>query len=294
MKYDLHTHSNYSDGVLPPADVVARASAAGLDGIALTDHDTTRGLSEARAAGDALGVEVLVGCEVSAGWRGGPVHMLAYFVDVDHPRWVEELRWITDDRVIRAEKMVERLNELGSPVTMDQVRTIAGDASVGRPHIAQAMVQAGTVATTLDAFTEEWIADGGRAYIPKRVMSPQDTVELVIEAGGVAVMAHPIWIERDGRGGSEGLITECAALGMAGIEVEHPDHQEPDRLRYRAIVKKLDLIATGASDFHGNLHGGGIGTDTSSAEVVEALRARVRAPVQPRAGARSGERDQAG
>ena len=293
MRYDLHTHSNCSDGVLPPAEVVARAARAGLDGIALTDHDTTRGLDEARAAGGTLGIDVLVGCEVSAGWRAGPVHVLAYFVDPGHPRWVEELRWITDDRVLRAEKIVERLSELGSPVTMAQVLRIAGDASVGRPHIAQAMVEVGTVPTTLDAFTPDWIADGGRAYVPKRVMGPHDTVELIIQAGGVAVMAHPIWIERDGRGGSEALIEECAALGMAGIEVEHPDHTEPDRQRYRKVAERLGLIATGASDFHGNLHGGGLGTDWSSEAIVEALRARAGSTVD--AGARAARtRDQAG
>lgn len=294
MRYDLHTHSNYSDGALPPAEVVARAKAAGLDGIALTDHDTTRGLAEAAAAGEQHGIEVLVGCEVSAGWRKGPVHMLAYFIDVDYPRWVEELRWITDDRVLRAEKMVEKLQELGCPVTMDRVRAIAGDASVGRPHVAQAMVDVGTVPTTLDAFTEEWIADGGRAYIPKRVMSPQDTVELVIEAGGVAVMAHPVWIERDGRGGSEGLIEECAALGMAGLEIEHPDHDEEERKRLRAIAERLGLIVTASSDFHGNKHGGRMGDDTCGPETVEALRARCKDVGSVMASGSSSGRDQAG
>lgn len=291
--FDLHTHSNHSDGVLPPAEVVRRARDASLEGIALTDHDTTRGLPEARTAGAELGVEVLTGCEVSAGWRKGPVHMLAYFIDSDYPPWVQELRWITDDRVLRAEKMVERLNELGCPVTMDQVREIAGDASVGRPHVAQAMVQAGTVANTLEAFTDEWIADGGRAYIPKRVMDPMDTVGLVQEAGGVAVMAHPVWIERDGRGGSEGLIAECAALGMAGIEVHHPDQDEDERRRLMALAERLDLITTGASDFHGSKHGGVIGEYRSERDVVEALRARCAAS-RPAAAGRGGSRDQAG
>ena len=293
MRYDLHTHSNRSDGALPPAEVVARAKQVGIDGIALTDHDTTSGLEEAFAAGAEHGIDVLPGCEVSAGWKGGPVHMLAYFMDVDYPPWVEELRWITDDRVLRAEKMVERLNELGSPVSMDRVREIAGGASVGRPHVAQAMVDAGTVSTTLEAFTEEWIADGGRAYIPKRVMSPQDTVSLVKAAGGVAVMAHPVWIERDGRGGSEGLIEECAALGMAGLEIEHPDHDEEERKRLRAIAKRLDLIITASSDFHGNKHGGGMGENVCGPDVVEALRARCK-PVGETAPTATAARGEAG
>jgi hypothetical protein len=292
-RYDLHTHSNYSDGSLAPAEVVRVAREAGLDGIALTDHDGTGGIEEAQAAGRTLNVEVLLGCEVSAGWNKGPVHVLAYFFDPTYAPLVEELRWIRDDRVVRAEKMVERLQELGVPITFEQVQQIAGEAAVGRPHVAQAMVNAGVVDKTVDAFTPEWIADGGRAYIPKRVMTPHDTVELIRDAGGVSVIAHPVWIERDGRGGADGLIEELAELGLGGIEVNHPDQDDPWRAHWAALADRLDLIETGSSDFHGNEHGPTIGVYTSSEQTVDALRARCGA-VAHDAPVRASERGQAG
>jgi hypothetical protein len=273
MRYDLHVHSNMSDGVFPPAEVVRRAREAGLDGIALTDHDSTAGLPEARAAGLTLGVEVLTGCEVSAGWKGAPVHVLGYFVDVEHPRWAEELRWIREDRLVRAEKMVERLRELGVPVTMEQVRAIAKGESVGRPHVAQAMVDAGVVERTPDAFTDEWIGDGGRAYVSKRVMSPQETVRLIADAGGVSVIAHPVWIERDCGDATE-LIEECASLGLGGIEVKHPDHDPEWRARWTALANRLSLVPTASSDYHGNDHGGRLGENAAGEDVIAALRAR--------------------
>jgi 3',5'-nucleoside bisphosphate phosphatase len=289
MRYDLHTHSNVSDGIDDPAEVVRLARAAGLDGIALTDHDSTAGLPEARAAADSLGVEVLTGCEVSAGWKGHPVHVLAYFVDPEHPRWAEELRWIRDDRVVRAEKMVERLRGLGVDVTMEQVRKIAKGESIGRPHVAQALVDLGVVPTTPDAFTDQWIGDGGRAYIPKRSMSPPDAVELIVEAGGAAVLAHPIWIERES-GDVEDLVEQCTQVGLAGLEVNHPDHDLEWRVRFGAIAARFGLIKTSSSDFHGSLHGGRLGENTSSEEVVRALRARARPSARSSAVAPKGER----
>jgi predicted metal-dependent phosphoesterase TrpH len=274
-RFDMHTHSTISDGVLPPAEVVRRAHQAGLDGIALTDHDATGGLEEARAEGERVGLEVLVGCEVSAQEEGVSVHVLAYFIDPAHPRWVEELRWIRDDRVVRAERMVEKLRELDVPITMDMVRKHAGGQSVGRPHVAAAMVDAGVVATTVDAFTSEWILEGGRAYVGKRVMDPVETIRLITEAGGVAALAHPIWVEND-LGGSEMRIERWTEAGMVGLEVDHPDQDATWRARYGKLAERLGLIGTGSSDFHGNPHGGGMGENATDGDAVAALRARAR------------------
>ncbi|HEX9774192.1 MAG TPA: PHP domain-containing protein [Actinomycetota bacterium] len=272
-RYDLHTHSNVSDGALPPAEVVRRAAGAGLDGIALTDHDSTGGLAEARAEGERAGLEVLTGCEISAQLEGKSVHVLGYFMDTEHPRLVEELRWIQDDRVVRAEKMVEKLQKLGVAVTMDMVRAHAEGDSIGRPHVAAAMVDAGVVPTTVDAFTKDWILEGGRAYVDKRVMAPVDTIALIVEAGGVAAVAHPIWVEND-LGRSVERIEEWAEAGLGALEVDHPEHEELWRRTYGDLAKRLDLVRTGSSDFHGNAHGGPMGANTTDEDVVAELRAR--------------------
>ncbi|HEX9712814.1 MAG TPA: PHP domain-containing protein [Actinomycetota bacterium] len=276
-RYDLHTHSTISDGVLPPEEVVRRARDAGLAGIALTDHDSTGGLADARAEGARIGVEVLTGCEVSAQLDGVSVHVLGYLIDVEHPRFQEEMRWIQDDRIVRAETMVEKLQQLGVLITMEMVRKHAGGDSVGRPHVAMAMIEAGVIENTVDAFTEEWILEGGRAYVPKRVMTPEDTIALIRQAGGVAVLAHPIWVEND-IGRSEERIEAWAEAGLGGVEVDHPEHDPTWRARYQALAERLGLLCTGSSDFHGNQHGGMIGENTTPEETVAALRARATAP----------------
>jgi hypothetical protein len=271
MRIDLHVHSNCSDGLFPPAEVARKARDAGLDVIALTDHDTTQGIEEARRAGEGLGLEVVTGCEVSANYRGHPVHVLAYFFDPAHPRLAEELSLILESRLHRAALMVERLNALGVPITYERVREIAQGESVARPHVAQAMVEAGVVKTTKDAFTKEWIANGGRAYVEKRSLDPVEAVRLIGEAGGAAVVAHPIWFAEVM---PESKVEEMAAAGMAGIEVDHPDHDVAARAHYRGLAQRFGLVATGASDWHGTEHGGLIGSETTPVAAFEELRSR--------------------
>ena len=276
MRYDLHTHSNVSDGAFDPADVVRRAASAGLNGLALTDHDSMGGVEAARLEGERAGIEVITGCEVSARWGDVSVHMLAYNVDPSHPRLAEELRWIREDRVVRAEKMVSLLQGLGVPITFEMVRAIAKGESIGRPHVAQALVDLGVVPTTPDAFTEEWIGEGGRANVHKKALTPQDTVRLVAEAGGVSGIAHPIWIERDHGASADELIEELVALGLGSLEVNHPDHDELMRARFGALADRFDLIKTSSSDYHGNQHGGMLGENAAAEEVVQALREKSR------------------
>jgi 3',5'-nucleoside bisphosphate phosphatase len=271
--YDLHVHSNVSDGALPPAEVVRRAHAAELAGIALCDHDATTGFVEAKAEGERLEIEVILGCELSAQLDGHSVHMLAYNMDPEHPRWVEELQWIRDDREVRAAAIVEKLNAAGVPITMEMVKQAAGGPSIGRPHIAAAMVSIGVIKRTPEAFTDEWIADGGACYVGKRVLDPVSSVNLIREAGGIAVMAHPVWLTTGGL--DEGkLIEECASAGMAGLEVYHPEHDPEVTAKFASIADELGLIATGASDFHGNEHGGSIGAFRTQRSSLDALLAR--------------------
>jgi predicted metal-dependent phosphoesterase TrpH len=270
---DLHVHSSASDGTDPPAQVMRRAAEAGLDVVALTDHDTVAGHAEARAALPA-GLTLLPGMELSARLNDRSVHLLAYLFDPDQPELAAELARIRDDRVIRARAMVEKLADLGVDISWDQVAAIAGQAVVGRPHIARAMAAAGAIAEPSQAFTADWIADGGRAYVDRYALEPVRAIGLVRAAGGVTVLAHP-------RSGGEYTvsdqeITGLAAAGLAGLEVRHPDHSQAERAELSALAHHLDLVATGGSDDHGSLTGYRIGGEVAPDGGYEALVARAQ------------------
>jgi len=250
VRIDLHTHSTASDGTDTPAELVRNAAAAGLDVVALTDHDTTRGYAEAIAAVPA-GLTLVTGAELSCRVDGVSMHMLAYLFDPEEPALLAERELVRDDRVPRAKGMVARLNGLGVPVTWEQVERIAGGGSVGRPHVATALVELGVVPTVSDAFTEDWLADGGRAFVEKHETDPFEAIRLVKAAGGVTVFAHPGAAKR-GRTVSEAAIAEMAAAGLDGIEVDHMDHDEETRARLRGLAKELGLLTTGSSDYHGS------------------------------------------
>ncbi|GAA2552231.1 MULTISPECIES: PHP domain-containing protein [Streptomyces] len=250
MRIDLHTHSTASDGTDTPADLVRKAAAAGLDVIALTDHDTTRGHAEALAALPA-GLTLVTGAELSCRLDGVSMHVLAYLFDPEEPALLAERELVRDDRVPRAQGMISKLNALGVPVTWEQVARIAGDGSVGRPHVATALVELGVVPTVSDAFTQEWLADGGRAYVEKHETDPFEALRLIKGAGGVAVFAHPAASKR-GRTVPESAIAELAEAGLDGIEVDHMDHDPETRARLRGLAQELGLLVTGSSDYHGS------------------------------------------
>jgi predicted metal-dependent phosphoesterase TrpH len=292
MRADLHVHSSASDGTDPPAEVMRRAALAGLDVVALTDHDTVAGHAEARAA--AGPVALLPGMELSCrldgrsrgvpggirvssprGWQS--LHMLAYLFDPGQPMLAAELARIRDDRVLRARAMVDRLADLGVDVSWEQVAAIAGQAVVGRPHIARAMAASGAIASPREAFTRDWIADGGRAYVGRYTLDPVRAIGLVRAAGGVTVLAHPR-AGRDTRVTDE-QITRLAAAGLAGLEVFHPDQSDAERVRLLALASDLGLVATGGSDDHGSLTGYRLGAETTSAGAYQDLLAR--APGSP-------------
>ncbi len=281
VRIDLHTHSSASDGTDAPADLVRNAVAAGLDVVALTDHDTVSGYAEAAAAVRGLapgGLTLVTGAELSCRIDGISMHMLAYLFDPAEPELDRERELVRDDRVPRARGMVAKLQELGVPVTWEQVARIAGDGSVGRPHIATAMVEAGVVASVSDAFTEEWLANDGRAYVDKHELDPFDAVRLVKAAGGVSVFAHP-GAHKRGETVPELVIAELAAAGLDGIEVDHVDHDDATRARLRAFAAEHDLLATGSSDYHGDRKTVRLGECVTDPEVYREIARRATGAV---------------
>ena len=269
MRIDLHVHSSASDGTDPPAEVARRAAAAGLDVVALTDHDTMAGIAPATAALPP-GLTLVPGLELSCLDNGRSMHLLGYLCDPGDPALAAETELIRDDRTRRARAMVARLAELGAPVTWEQVSAIAGDAVVGRPHIARALAEAGVVATPADAFTAEWIADGGRAHIGRYAPDAARGIALVRGAGGVPVLAHP---RSPGYEIADEVVAGLAAAGLAGLEVFHPDHDHSERTRLTQLANSLDLVMTGGSDDHGAFNDSGLGSETTPPEQYERLLA---------------------
>jgi len=275
VRIDLHAHSSASDGTDSPAELLGNALAAGLDVVALTDHDTVSGYAEAIAALDdrrlaGSGLTLVTGAELSCVVGGISMHLLAYLFDPEEPEFARERELVHTDRFRRAEVMVERCRALGAPITWEQVQRIAGTGAVGRPHVASALVEAGVVADVDSAFTEQWLANGGRADVRKHELDPFEAVRLVRAAGGVPVFAHPGAVKR-GRTVPEQVITELAAAGLGGLEVDHTDHDEQTRARLRELAAGLGLLATGSSDYHGSRKTVRLGANTTAPEVYEAL-----------------------
>ena len=271
-RIDLHSHSTASDGTDPPAEVMRRARAAGLDVIALTDHDTLAGHAEARGALPP-GLALVPGMELSCRLDGHSVHLLAYHVDPAHAGLAEQLHAITTDRLRRARDMVGKLRELGVDITWERVAAIAGDGVVARPHIARAMVAAGAIARPDQAFTPEWIGPGGRAYVSRYALDAEDAVRLVSSAGGVSVLAHPGVPQGGWKIGDE-AVARLAAAGLAGLEVAHPDHDGAERIRLAALAATLGLVSSGGSDDHGSLTGHRLGCETIAPGEYERLMSR--------------------
>ena len=294
MRIDLHVHSNASDGTDDPAEVMRRAAAAGLNVVALTDHDTQAGLAEASAALPD-GLTLVPGMELSCQLSSAPsegrapqthptrsVHLLAYLFDPADPALRAETAQIRDDRTYRARAMVDRMRELGADVTWEQVAAIAGGAVVGRPHLARALVASGTLAAPADAFTADWIGDGGRAFVDRYAPDLARAVGLVKAAGGVPVLAHP---RSPGYEIPDEVIVRLAGAGLGGIEVFHFDHDQSQRARLAQLARSLNLIMTGGSDDHGAYqpggrppvtpagYGYGLGSETTPPEEYERLLA---------------------
>ncbi len=275
MRIDLHTHSLVSDGTQTPTDLVVAAKRAGLDVVALTDHDTHLGWDQAQAAASEVGIELVRGLEISTKHRGRGVHLLAYLPDPTHPGLAAELARIVGGRSSRAPAMIEALQRAGLDLTLDDVRASNPDTTVtGRPHVADALVRKGVVASRDVAF-EEWLNPGRPGYVDRYAAELTTVIELVTAAGGASVIAHP-W----GRGRRRDLpaseLEGLRAAGLVGIEVDHQDHTDPDvRDELRAIARDLDLVATGSSDHHGaGKSNHELGCHTTPPEQYERLLAR--------------------
>jgi predicted metal-dependent phosphoesterase TrpH len=266
---DLHMHSTASDGALPPAEVVAAAAGAGVSAIALTDHDAIAGLVEARQAGERLGVRVVAGVELSAHEGAKEVHLLGLHLDrlneIDR-----DLTGLRASRRSRAERIVERLNAIGVPVTLDAVLAEAGSGAIGRPHVARVLVNTGWARDFRDAF-DRYLGTGKPAYVEKQPFAIKDAIALVHRSGGLAVLAHP------GAEATRERLESLAAVGLDGVEVLHPSHRADDIARIEALVDHLHLVPSGGSDWHGTTDGARmIGGMHVPAAWLERQDARVR------------------
>lgn len=240
---DLHSHSTASDGILPPERVVEAAEGCGLAALALTDHDTIDGVPAARATGEKLGIRVIAGCELSAFQDDHEVHLLAlHLSNLDGlQRRLGELR---AHRHARAGRIVEKLNALGIPLTLDEVLKQSNGGAVGRPHVARALIARGVVADFRDAFVR-YLGGGGAAFVPKEKLSIEDAIAIAHEAGGLAIWAHP------GDGGRRERLEPLVAAGLDGLEVKHPSHSGEDIKRLQALADFFGLLPSGGSDWHG-------------------------------------------
>ncbi len=246
---DLHIHSTASDGTCTPSELIAMALDSGLSAIAITDHDTVDGVQEALSLAQQTGLEVIPGIEISAASSSSQLHILGYYIDHKNQALLDALSWMRTQRATRNPKILSKLQDLGIPVTEDQVSRIAGSAVQGRPHIAQAMMEIGAVKTLEEAF-DLYLGKDKPAYIPKSKINPLEAINLIRGAGGIPVVAHPLFLERDGIH-LDPFIGELCDTGLGGIEVWYSDHSEDDTTRYAAIAEKYNLIITGGSDYHG-------------------------------------------
>lgn len=276
---DLHTHSTASDGTDSPAALVIAAARAGLDVVAITDHDTTGGWDEAAAA-LPRGMRLVRGAEFSCvsgsgrdGERDLPVHLLGYLFDPAHPAIAAEQSRLREERRLRLVGMTELMAADGHPVDVATVFAHLPDgASAGRPHLARALVAAGVV-ESVDAAFATLLHSGSPYYVPKADTPVRAAIEMVRAAGGVSVFAHPL-ARRRGRVVEPSVIAELAAAGLGGVEVEHPDHGEPDRALLRGLAADLDLVTTGSSDYHGTNKTTPIAAETTTGDALDELVVR--------------------
>jgi predicted metal-dependent phosphoesterase TrpH len=288
MRIDLHAHSTASDGTDTPPDLMRKAAETGLDVVALTDHDTTAGW-EAAATALPPGLTLVRGAELSGRWYGSEpsigLHLLAYLFDPAHEPLVAELAKVRRSRDIRAENIVAMLNADGIGITVPEVSAYAAGGTVGRPHIARALVGRGLVGSVDEAFAPEWL--GRRYRLPKTDIDVLTAVRLVSEAGGVSVLAHP-------RAGSRGhivpdtLIADLTSAGLWGVEADHVDHSPEDRVHVRVLAGDLGLRVTGSSDYHGNNKTVTLGAFTTEPHVYEEMAATATGDAPVHGGRRTG------
>ncbi len=249
---DLHMHTTASDGLYSPNEVVQMGYKLGLAAVAITDHDTVAGIEEAQFASEKLPMEVIPGVEISTREQGKEIHVLGYFIDPQDHSFTTFLSRQRNVRQRRNEMVIEKLRSLGISITMDEVlhkqKSKTGPINVGRPHIAEVLVDKGIVHSMDEAF-EKYLGEGGMAYCTPPRVTPAEAIKRIREAGGVPVLAHP------GLYGDDQLVEKIIQEGLAGLEVYHPDHTQKMEQNYLQLAKKHNLIITGGSDFHGEREG---------------------------------------
>ena len=245
-KADLHMHTTYSDGSLSPYELLKKAKSVGLDIVSITDHDSVSGIDEAVEIGKEFDVQVIAGMELSASYKNTEIHILGYFMDYHNKVLQETLAVFREKRLRRVERIVDKLNRMNIPLTVESVLANATGDSVGRPHIANALVNGGHAQSYHQAFNK-YIGDGRPAFEKKPDCSPEETVALIADAGGLSFLAHP------GRTVSEELLFQLINAGLDGIEVVHPSHTQEHISYYRGIVNEYCLLESGGSDFHGGM-----------------------------------------
>jgi hypothetical protein len=283
---DLHTHSTASDGTLSPTELISAAKAAGLDAIALTDHDTAGGLQEAAEAGKRLGVEVIPGCELSVTYSKKPafMHILGLYLPVEPKGLTEGLEYLNKRREDRNIQIVQKLRDLGISISYEELLEQAGDGTVGRPHFAQLLIKKGVVPNISEAFSR-FLGDGGKAYLPKEKFDAEKAIPLLKAEGASVVLAHPYSLHIKGATLEEEL-TRLKEIGLDGIECLYPLHSEEQTKKYIALAEKLDLLVLGGSDFHGDTKpdiklGVGTGKLNVPYELLEKMKDRRRAQGLP-------------
>jgi len=266
---DLHVHTTASDGTWTPEEMVRRAARIGLDAVAVTDHDTVAGVEPALRAARLVGIEVLPGVELNATEGDREIHIIGYLVDLLDPDLVRLLEELRIARCRRLEKMVRRLRAAGVDVTLSRVRELAGRGSPGRPHVARAVVESGHAASISDAFAR-YLGPGAPGYVERYRVTPRQAINLIKNAGGVAVLAHPGLI------GDENIVFRLARAGLDGIEAYYPEHSPAQRRRLVELAGHLGMVVTGGSDAHGpgSESSAGLGEVTVPYEAVETLKRR--------------------
>jgi predicted metal-dependent phosphoesterase TrpH len=272
---DLHLHTNYSDGLLTPAQVVTRAKEAGLKAIGIVDHDTIDGIAEAVEAGGDLGVEIVPGVELSSQYEGKDIHIIGYYFNPDHPRLMDYLERFRKERYRRAAKMIQNLNELGIRLSLDEVEEHTGGGSIGRPHLAEVLMEKGYVETFQEAF-QRYIGYGSKAYEEKYKINPDEAIALISEAKGLSFLAHPNYFVTDE------IVFHFIKAGLDGIEIVHPNLNESRTRHLQAIVRDQDLLVSGGSDCHGGRDGSvRLGQWSVPYAILEEMRKTLKARRRP-------------
>lgn len=249
MAADLHLHTTASDGFFPPETVVAMAHAAHLTAISITDHDSIDGLERGIQEGEKLGIQVIPGIELSTLWQEKEIHILGYFIHYRDRNLQQTLSQLIESRIKRAERTVEKLQQMGVQISLERVQKLAQTPYIGRPHIARALKEKGYIQRLAEAFTPDFIGRGGKAYVERYKIHPQRAIELIKGIGGIAILAHPALIEKGQTFKGEGLET-LLGFGLDGIEVFYSGHQKEEEDYYHQLALAKGLLITGGSDFH--------------------------------------------